>query len=224
MVDEAEWEWVTESVSGDRDHVVLATSLPLLLPRGIHALEGWNEAVCDGAWGRAFARAGERLRRAVDLEHWAAFGRSFADFERLLAGLAAGGYGGAPASVTVVSGDIHHSYLASVDLRAEASTRTAVYQAVCSPIHNVLPRSMRRGQRLATSRAGELAGVALARLAGVGKPGIRWRITHGPWFDNMLAALEFDGDGARIRFDRAATDESGNPRLQPVCETPLLPQ
>jgi len=40
----------------------------------------------------------------------------------------------------------------------------------------------------------------------------------------MLAALEFDGDGARIRFDRAATDESGNPRLQPVCETPLLPR
>jgi len=224
MVDEAEWEWVTESVSGDWDHVVLATSLPLLLPDGIHALEAWNEAVCDGAWGSTFARGGERLRRAVDLEHWAAFGRSFADFERLLAGLAAGGYGKAPASVTVISGDIHHSYLAAVDLRAGASTRTAVYQAVCSPIHNVLPRSMRRGQRLATSRAGELAGVALARLAGVGKPGIRWRITHGPWFDNMLAALEFDGDGARIRFDRAATDESGNPRLQPVCETPLLPR
>jgi hypothetical protein len=221
MVDEAEWEWVTESVSGDRDHVVLATSLPLLLPRGIHALEAWNEAVCDGAWGRGFARAGERLRRAVDLEHWAAFGKSFADFERLLAGLAAGEYGKAPASVTVISGDIHHSYLALVDLPAGTSTRTAVYQAVCSPIHNVLPRSMRREQRLATSRAGELAGVALARLAGVGKPGIRWRITHGPWFDNMLSALEFGGREARIRFDRAA-DESGNPRLQPVCETPLL--
>ena len=74
MVGEAEWQWVTESVSGDWDHVVLATSLPLLLPRGIHALEAWNEAVCGGAWGKRAARAGERLRRAADLEHWAAFG------------------------------------------------------------------------------------------------------------------------------------------------------
>jgi hypothetical protein len=50
MVSEADWRWVTESVSGDWEHVVLATSLPLLLPPGIHALEAWNEAVCDGAW------------------------------------------------------------------------------------------------------------------------------------------------------------------------------
>ena len=53
MVNETEWQWVTELVSGDWDHVVLASSLPLLLPRGIHALEAWNEAVCRGAWGRA---------------------------------------------------------------------------------------------------------------------------------------------------------------------------
>jgi hypothetical protein len=64
--------------------------------------------------------------------------------------------------------------------------------------------------------------VVLARLAGVAKPRIRWRITQGPWFDNMLSALEFDGRAARIRFDRAAADPSGNPSLQPVCETPLL--
>jgi len=86
----------------------------------------------------------------------------------------------------------------------------------------VMPQSMRCGQQLATSRAGELTGVALARLAGAGKPDIRWRITQGPWFDNMLSALEFDGRAARIRFDRAAADPSGNPSLQPVCEMPLL--
>ena len=109
-----------------------------------------------------------------------------------------------------------------MDFRAGTGPRSTVYQAVCSPIHNVMPQSMRRGQQLATSRAGELAGVALARLAGVSKPGIRWRITQGPWFDNMLSALEFDGRAARIRFDRAAADPSGNPSLQLVCETPLL--
>src|SRR6266571_3975672 len=136
MVGEAEWQWITESVAGDWDHVVLATSLPLLLPRGIHALEAWNEAVCGGAWGPRAARAGERLRRAVDLEHWAAFGTSFGQFERLLTGLATGARGRPPATVTVISGDIHHSYLAAVDFPRGTNPRSSVYQAVCSPIHN----------------------------------------------------------------------------------------
>jgi hypothetical protein len=221
MVGEAEWQWVTESVAGDWDHVVLATSLPLLLPPGIHDLEAWNEAVCGGAWGQRPARAGERLRRAGDLEHWAAFGRSFGKFERLLADLATGTHGRPPASVTVVSGDIHHSYLATVDFPAGTNPRSAVYQAVCSPIHNVLPDSFRRAQRLATSRAGERGGGALARLAGVRKPRIRWRITPGPWFYNMLSALEFDGRRARIRFDRAVSDPAGAPHLQSVYEADL---
>ncbi len=221
MVNEAEWQWVTESVSGDWDHVVLATSLPLLLPRGIHAVEAWNEAVCGGAWGKRFARAGERMRRAADLEHWAAFGKSFAEFERLLTGLATGAHGQPPASVIVISGDIHHSYLAAVDFPAGTDSRTAVYQAVCSPIHNLLPHSFRRGQRLAASRAGELIGTILAGLARVPGPKIRWRITHGPWFDNMLTALEFDGRNARIRLGRSTADVAGTPHLQPVCETEL---
>lgn len=161
------------------DHLVLATSLPLLLPHGIHDLEAWNEAVCAGA------------------------------------------YGTAPASVTVISGDVHHSYLASVDFPAETNSRGAVYQAVCSPVHNVLPRSLRRGHRLATSRAGGLAAAVLARLAGVREPRIRWRLTHGPWFSNMLAALEFSGRAARIRFDRAVPDASGGPALRPVAEADL---
>ncbi len=221
MVNEAEWQWVTESVSGDWDHVVLATSLPLLLAPGIHALEAWNEAICAGAWGKSAARAGERVRRAMDLEHWAAFGRSFAEFGRLLAGLATGTQGRPPASVTVVSGDVHHSYLAAVGFPAGTHPRSAVYQAVCSPIHNVLPNSFRRGQRVATSRAGELLGAALARLAGVSKPEIRWRITHGPWFDNMLSVLEFDGRTARIRFERTTPDTAGTARLTQVCEAEL---
>ncbi len=221
MVDEAEWEWVTESVSGDREHLVLASSLPLLLPHGIHDLEAWNEAVCAGAWGGRAARAGERLRQAVDLEHWAAFGTSFTEFEQLLTGLATGAYGRAPASVTVIGGDVHHSYLAPVEFPAGTSPRSAVYQAVCSPMHNVLPPGLRRGHRLATSWAGGLAAAVLARLAGARKPRIRWHVTCGPWFTNMLAALEFSGRAARIRFDRAVPDADGDPSLQAVCEMEL---
>lgn len=221
MVNEAEWQWVTESASGDWAHVVLATSLPLLLPRGIHALEALSEAVCGGAWGKRFARTGERVRRAADLEHWAAFGKSFAEFERLLRGLATGAHGQPPASITVISGDVHHSYLAAVDFPARTVSRSAVYQAVCSPIHNAMPRSFRRGHRLVTSRAGALIATTLARLAGVSKPQIRWRITRGPWFHNMLSVLEFDGPRARFRLARAVPDRAQAPGLEPVCETEL---
>jgi hypothetical protein len=224
MVSEAEWQWVTESVSGDWDHVVLATSLPVLLPRGIHALEAWSEAVCGGAWGNRLARTGERVRRAVDLEHWPAFGKSFARFERLLAELATGARGRPPASVTVVSGDVHHSYLATVEFPAGTDSSSAVCQAVCSPIHNAMPPAFRRGQRLLTSRAGELAATTFARLAGVSKPQIRWQITRGPWFHNMLSALEFDGPRARIRFARSAPGADGTPRMEPVCEAELTGQ
>ena len=85
----------------------------------------------------------------------------------------------------------------------------------------MLPQPFRRGLRVTTSRAGELAGRALARLAGVRKPRIRWRITRGPWFHKMLCALEFDGRKARIRFARTATDTAGTAHLQPVCEAEL---
>ncbi len=221
MVDDAEWQWITESAAGGWDHVVLASTLPLLLPRGIHNLEAWNEAVCGGAWGRRFARTGEQIRRAADLEHWAAFGTSFARFEQLLTGLAAGACGEPPASVTVLGGDVHNSYLAEVSFPPAAGARSAVYQAVCSPFHNLLEPSSRRLQRLAGSAAGRALTGALARLAGVRGPGISWRVSHGPWFANMLAELEYDGRRARVRFGQTSADLARRPRLQTRAETEL---
>jgi hypothetical protein len=238
MADEAEWQWLTASVSGDWEHVVLATSLPPLLPRGIHALEAWSERLADGAWGALAARFGERLRRAVDLEHWPAFGASFARLERLLTDLAAGrlaAQGDPPVSVIIISGDVHHSYLAAVDLPAPAGRErqrhnrpgqvaprvSAVYEAVCSPFHQAMPPAMRFAQRLASTRASGRAGTIAATLAGARGPGMRWRITAGPWFQNMIAVLEFDGTAARVRFDRAAADASGAPGLATAAEARL---
>jgi PhoD-like phosphatase len=221
MVSDTEWQWVTESVAGHWDHVVLATSLPVLLSRGIHDVEAWNEAVCAGAWGQRFARIGERVRRAGDLEHWAAFGHSFRLFEQLLTGLASGADGPAPATVTVLGGDVHHSYLAEVARPAGVISGTAVYQLVCSPIHNLLPDNFRQLQRIVTSRAGAVIGATLARLARVPAPQLSWRITKGPWFPNMLAALDFDGRHAQVRFDRSTTDPTHQPHLVPVDETQL---
>jgi hypothetical protein len=220
MVDEAEWAWVTESSTGRFEHLVLATSLPLMLPYGIHFLEAWNEAVCAGAWGQRLRPAGERLRQAVDLEHWAAFGTSFTAFAALLSKLASGPAQARPASITVISGDIHHHYLAAVDLPG-ATSGTAVHQAVCSPVHNVMPERLRLAHRLITSRPGGLATRAVARLAGVRAPRVRWRVTAGPWFGNMLAELSYEGRTARIRFDRTGPGGDENPGLEPACEAEL---
>ena len=221
MVSDTEWQWVTDSVAGDWDHVVLASSLPVLLSRGIHDLEAWNEAVAAGAWGRRFMPLGERIRRAGDLEHWAAFGRSFTAFEQLITGLATGTQGPAPASVTLLGGDVHHSYLAEVALPARISSATSVHQLVCSPIHNLLPNNFRQLQRIVTSRLGEVIGGTLARLARVPSPQLSWKLTEGPWFSNMLATLNFDGRQARVRFDRSAPDPTQSPHLVPVSETDL---
>ncbi len=84
MMAQDEWDWIVEHARGSFDHVVLASSVPVFLPDGIHHLEAWNEAICDGAWGGLAKRLGERLRRAVDLEHWAAYQLSFCRLVELL--------------------------------------------------------------------------------------------------------------------------------------------
>jgi hypothetical protein len=230
MADEGEWRWLAEAVAGDWAHVVIATSVPPLLPRGIHTLEAWAERICGGAWGHRAARVGERLRQAVDLEHWPAFGASFAKLEQLLTGLATGLHaanGQPPVTVTIISGDIHHSYLSAVDLpgtgmgTSSARRASAVWEAVCSPFHQAMPPKMRLAQGLASSRASGLIGTAAATLAGARAPELSWRVTEGPWFENMIATLTYDGPKATVRFDQAVTDATGIPRLAPVLETDL---
>ena len=80
---------------------------------------------------------------------------------------------------------------------------------------------MRYAQQLASTRVSGLLGTAVATLTGARVPRISWRITAGPWFENMIATLEFDGPAARIRFDRASADASGTPRLTTAAEAPL---
>jgi len=138
MIDSAEWEWIEEHASGEFDHLLLGTSLPAFMASGLHRLEAWNEAVCDGVWGASAARLGERLRQALDLEHWAAFHDSFEALVGLLRSVAEGrrSPGLPPASVALLSGDVHHGYLAEAELGDGAVSR--VYQAVCSPMRNHL--------------------------------------------------------------------------------------
>jgi hypothetical protein len=199
MVDEAEWTWIVEQTRDCSSHLLIASSLPILLPPAIHGLEAWNEAVCDGAWGARWARIGEQIRQGLDLEHWAAFQTSFVALSRLVESVAAGRFGDPPATVISLSGDVHHSYLTEIGFRRGAGVRSRVWQAVCSPFRNPLGRGERRAVRMATSRPAWALARALGRAAGVAEPPVRWRTVHDEvFFHNMVGTLRFDGDAARL--------------------------
>ncbi|GAB2911703.1 MULTISPECIES: alkaline phosphatase D family protein [Nonomuraea] len=176
MVDPTEWEWVEEQIRRPgAERLIIGSSIPFLLPEGVHGVQNWNEALCDGKWGPLVRRWSEAFRQAVDLEHWAAFRRSFEDMARLLVEI------GKP--VYILSGDVHYSYLAQAD-------KGQIFQLVCSPIRNPLSRLLRWANVFTQFSIATLVGNLMARLAGVPRPPFRWRITKGPWFQNALATLE----------------------------------
>jgi hypothetical protein len=222
MVDDEEWGWIVEHAHGDFDHLLVATTVPWLLSPGFDRLEAWNERLTDGAWGRLPARAGEKLRRALDFDHWACFGRSFAALRDLLGDIASGRLGSAPASVVVLSGDVHHAYLCEVGLRGGAAGRAPIYQAVCSPYRNPLDGRERLAIKMGFTRPFTAAAGSLARLAGAPDPGIRWRLLEGPFFDNQVATLEIDGRAASLRLEKTMTaGDEGKEGLERSFERPL---
>jgi hypothetical protein len=218
MVDDGEWAWIVEQCRTARDHLLIATSLPVYVPGGLHGLQQWNEALCDGAWGRPIAWLSERLRRALDLEDWAAFDLSFHALNELIVELSCSD--DPPASVTILSGDIHFSYLAAVEIDG-AGSRTAVHQAVSSPIRNALPPRDRYVLRFAVSRVGRWLGTKLQRSVGRPDGRVSWDFVDGPLFHNGMGELTLDGLRAHLVLERAAHDDAGNPVLEAAAERDL---
>jgi len=143
MVSDPEFDWIErQAEDGSFQHLVVATSMPWLLPRALHDIESLNEALCAGSRGRALARMNESLRRALDLEHWAAFRKSFDRLARFFERVGRGEQGGeAPATICVLSGDVHHTYVSEADYPKPLDSR--VFQITSSPIHNTIPFVMR---------------------------------------------------------------------------------
>ena len=195
MMAKAEWDWIVEHAHGSFDHLVVATSLPVFLPPGIHHLEAWNEAICDGAWGALVQRLGERLRRAVDLEHWAAYQLSFRRLVDLLCSVSRGLGGDPPASITILSGDVHTTYIADVDL-GRACGSSHVRQVVCSPFRNPLESRERRVVKTTGSRAAAKIFARLARLAGVEPIGRLLEARHATKLRELDRAIGTRGSNA----------------------------
>ena len=220
ILDEGEMAWLDEKMQGGFDHLLVGTSLPFLLAPGLHHGEALSEALAQGAWGKTVARVGETLRQAADMEHWAAFQQGFRDVAAIVLEVAAGERGRAPRTITFLSGDVHHSYVA----RARPSSRTGrqvsseIVQAVCSPIRNPLPRVMHAVTSGAARKpVGRVARV-LSRLAKVPAPPLQWRLSHGPWYDNNLAILELRNSGLRLWWTAGeVVDRPDRPVLRRVA-------
>lgn len=216
MIGAGELAWITEQADeGGYDHLLIGTSLPWLLPPGVHDLESWNEALCAGARGPRLARWSEWLRRTGDLEHWAAFRESFDALSALIGRIALHGPragGPAPATVCVLSGDVHHVYAAEAHWLGPgegpqagdaAAGAARVYQLTCSPVHNSVPPAIRIGFRFGWGRTATRTGRALAAHARLTPPPVEWTKLGGPWFGNHLMTLTLRGRRATLSLDRA---------------------
>ena len=219
MVDAREWDWIVEQTKDCASHLLLASSLPVLLPPAVHGLEAWNEAVCDGAWGPRWARWGEKVRQAADLEHWAAFRGSFEALLDLVADVGSGKTGPAPATITFLGGDVHFSYLAQARFASSRQVTSAVHQAVCSPVRNPVYRPVQLMDRFARTQGGRAVGRALMRAARVPLPPVDWSVDRGPTFANAIGALEIEGRTSLFRLERTVAGD-GQP-LETVLEERL---
>ncbi|MET9777501.1 alkaline phosphatase D family protein [Streptomyces sp. NPDC006367] len=225
MLDPQEAAWLREQVLDGRDdgaspydHLLVGTSLPWLLPPLVHDIEAWNAALCGGGRGARWARWGERIRRGADLEHWAAFPSSF---DALAALIAEAGTGpGAPATVSVLSGDVHHAYVAEPSWPGRGPD-ARVTQLTCSPVHNSVPLSIRLGFRFGWSAPARALGRWFGRHGRCSPPAVSWRRTGGPWFGNQLMTLTLRGRSARLRLARAVARRDGTTVLRTVAEREL---
>ncbi|MEV8432052.1 alkaline phosphatase D family protein [Streptomyces chartreusis] len=220
MLDPGEARWLREQAldaPGSYDHLLIGTSLPWLLPHLVHDAEAWNAALCRGERGERWARFGEDLRRRADLEHWAAFPSSFDALTELIA--EAGSGPDAPATVCVLSGDVHHAYIAEPAWPAGTGPDARVLQLTCSPVHNAIPLAIRLGFRFGWSGLARVLGRRFAGHGGCPKPPIDWRRTGGPWFGNQLMTLTLGRRSARLRLEQAR----GAAQLDVVAESQLTP-
>ncbi|MFJ7072949.1 alkaline phosphatase D family protein [Streptomyces sp. NPDC098781] len=222
MLHPGEARWLREQAlegRGSYDHLLIGTSLPWLLPHLVHDAEAWNAALCRGERGERWARFGEDLRRRADLEHWAAFPSSFDALTELIAEAGSGPQ--APATVCVLSGDVHHAYIAEPAWPDGTGPDARVLQLTCSPVHNAIPLAIRLGFRFGWSGLARVLGRRFAGHGGCPRPPIDWRRTGGPWFGNQLMTLTLGRRSARLRLEQAREEREGGARLRTVAEAEL---
>ena len=181
MVGEREFAWIEEQVAdGEYDHLVIGTSVPWLLPRALHDVESVERAplrrqprparrppLGEGPAGRG-PRALGGVRRLVRAARQADRpGRVAARTARR-----------APATICVLSGDVHHTYVSEAAYPQPMQSR--VYQLTCSPMHNDIPLAMRLVFKVAWNRFASRLTRFFVRFARATPASIDWTTTAGP--------------------------------------------
>jgi phosphodiesterase/alkaline phosphatase D-like protein len=202
MLGDSEFDWLEEQARapGRVDHLVLGTSVPWLLPHAIGDLETVNEIAATRPGWRG--RLGEKIRQGVDLEHWAAFRASFDRLTAMIERAAGSG----PATVSVLSGDVHHSYVARAELPSGPSGR--VHQLTCSPVHNKMEWYVKPGFRAAWSGVAKRVAERWATRVGAPPKPVSWEREAGPLFGNTIATLDIDGRRAEVLFEQPTSAAS----------------
>jgi hypothetical protein len=125
-----------------------------------------------------------------------------------------------PASVVVLSGDVHHGYLAEVGFGDGVESQ--VYQTVGSPLRNPLSLPERMVMRAGWTKRGEIFCKALARLAGAKEPDVRWRLVHEePWFENHISVLKLRGREAYLEVEKTTSEDADEPLLRRLLKRRL---
>lgn len=199
MLGDKEFGWLEDQVEeglGKVDHLILASSLPWLLPPAIGDIQTINEISANRPGLRG--TVAEKIRQAADLEHWPAFLQSFLRLSDLI--ITAATHPEGPATVSVLSGDVHHSYAARADFPGSPAAR--VHQLVCSPVHNYVPVFVKPMFKFGWSpRVGRLTR-RWARHHGSPPLPMSWRNLSGPLFGNTIATLEVSGRKAEVVFEQ----------------------
>jgi hypothetical protein len=206
MVSEAEFRWIEEQADGDYEHLLIGTSLPWLMPNALAHVQSINEQACRRPGLRG--RLGEWIRQTADLEHWPSFRASFDRLSAMIRRVACDG----AASVSVLSGDVHHAYIARADF--ETPTGSPVHQLTCSPIHNTVPWYMTW-----VFRAGWWTHPARllhwwSRRAGAKPFPLSWSRISGPHFGNAVMTIDVADREARAILEQAR--DNGLVALTPI--------
>ena len=112
----------------------------------------------------------------------------------------------------MLSGDVHHCYLAEVGFRPGTHARSRVWQAVCSALRKELAPHEQRSSRSAT-RSSPKASRAVSRGARVTPLPIDCA-RRAPAYANQIATLSLDGDHATLAIEAIADDDWRHPQLK----------
>ena len=226
LLDDDEMAWLDEQMRGDVDHLFIGTSLPFLLPPGPALPRG----VERGGRQRRLGQAGRRRwARSSARPSTSSTGRAFQEgFQTVAADgveVADGKRGKAPATVTFLSGDVHHSYVSR-----GAARRTGPAAAGSSR-----PCARRSATRCRARCASPPRCSAYAVAGPVGQASSRapprcptrrsLEEPAGPWFDNSIAILEDRDDGLDVRWQTGTVVDGDHlhPRLDTVADISSSP-